>query len=149
MASNESDRDDSGINWSSQEVAERRNRGRARRGEIQGPATQMMLDLAEVRTGSRVLDVAAGTGDQTLLAAERVGPTGFVLATDISASMLKLAADAAREAGFTNVETRVMDAENRSRRRLLRRSDMPAGTVSVLQSRERAAIDASSGSAGG
>jgi ubiquinone/menaquinone biosynthesis C-methylase UbiE len=112
MASNESDRDDSGINWSSQEVAERRNRGRARRGEIQGPATQMMLDLAEVRTGSRVLDVAAGTGDQTLLAAERVGPTGFVLATDISASMLKLAADAAREAGFTNVETRVMDAEN-------------------------------------
>jgi ubiquinone/menaquinone biosynthesis C-methylase UbiE len=35
-----------------------------------------------------------------------------VLATDISSSMLKLAADAAREAGLTNVETRVMDAEN-------------------------------------
>jgi ubiquinone/menaquinone biosynthesis C-methylase UbiE len=112
MASNQSDNDDSAINWSSQEVAERRNRGRARRGEIQGPATQMMLDLAEVRTGSRVLDVAAGTGDQTLIAAQRVGPTGYVLATDISASMLKLAADAAREAGLTNVETRVMDAEN-------------------------------------
>src|SRR5512145_2310642 len=101
-----------GINWQSSEVAERRNRGRARRGEIQGPATQMMLDLAEVRTGSRVLDVAAGTGDQTLMAAERVGPTGYVLATDISANMLKLAADAAREAGFTNVEVRKMDAEN-------------------------------------
>ena len=101
-----------GINWQSSEVAERRNRGRARRGEIQGPATRMMLDLAEVRTGSRVLDVAAGTGDQTLIAAQRVGPTGYVLATDISASMLQLAADAAREAGITNVETRVMDAEN-------------------------------------
>jgi ubiquinone/menaquinone biosynthesis C-methylase UbiE len=112
MASDQSDHDDSGINWSSQEVAERRNRGRARRGEIQGPATQMMLDLAEVRTGSRVLDVAAGTGDQTLLAAQRVGPAGYVLATDISASMLKLAADAARDAGLTNVETRVMDAAN-------------------------------------
>jgi ubiquinone/menaquinone biosynthesis C-methylase UbiE len=72
----------------------------------------MMLDLAEVRTGSRVLDVAAGTGDQTLIAAQRVGPTGYVLATDISASMLQLAADAAREAGLTNVETRVMDAES-------------------------------------
>jgi len=71
-----------------------------------------MLDLAEVRTGSRVLDVAAGTGDQTLLAAQRVGPTGYVVATDISANMLKLAADTAREAGFTNVETRVMDAAN-------------------------------------
>jgi SAM-dependent methyltransferase len=34
-----------------------------------------------------------------------------VLATDVSASMLKLAAEAAREAGLKNVETRVMDAE--------------------------------------
>ena len=112
MTSKRPDSSDTGINWQSSEVAERRNRGRARRGEIQGPATQMMLDLAEVRTGSRVLDVAAGTGDQTLIAAQRVGPTGCVLATDISASMLQLAADAAREAGLTNVETRVMDAEN-------------------------------------
>jgi ubiquinone/menaquinone biosynthesis C-methylase UbiE len=112
MANDQSNHDDSGINWTSQEAAERRNRGRARRGAIQGPATEMMLDLAEVRTGSRVLDVAAGTGDQTLLAAERVGPTGYVLATDISANMLKLAADAARETGLTNVETRVMDAAN-------------------------------------
>jgi ubiquinone/menaquinone biosynthesis C-methylase UbiE len=112
MASDERDRDNSAIDWSSQEVAERRNRGRARRDAIQGPATEMMLDLAEVRTGSRVLDVAAGTGDQTILAAQRVGLTGYVLATDISANMLKLAADAAREAGLTNVETRVMDAQN-------------------------------------
>ena len=100
------------INWESNEVAERRNRGRARRAELQGPATEMMLDLAEVRTGSRVLDVAAGTGDQTIMAAQRVGSTGYVLATDISASMLKLAADAAREAGLMNVETCVMDADN-------------------------------------
>jgi ubiquinone/menaquinone biosynthesis C-methylase UbiE len=104
--------DSTGMNWESSEVAERRNRGRARRVEIQGPATEMMLDLADIRTGSRVLDVAAGTGDQTIMAAQRVGPTGYVLATDISASMLKLAAEAAREAGLTNVETRVMDAEN-------------------------------------
>lgn len=34
------------------------------------------------------------------------------MATDISANMLKVAADAAREAGLTNVETRVMNAEN-------------------------------------
>jgi ubiquinone/menaquinone biosynthesis C-methylase UbiE len=112
MASNESDQKKSVLNWESQEVAEQRNRGRARRAEIQGQATEMMLDLAEIRTGSRVLDVAAGTGDQTLIAAQRVGPTGYVLATDVSASMLKLAADTAREAGLTNVETRVMNAEN-------------------------------------
>ena len=112
MASNESDHNNSVANWTSSEIAERRSHGRARRAVLQGPATGLMLDLAEVRTASRVLDVAAGTGDQTVMAAERVGPTGYVLATDISASMLKLADDAAREAGLTNVETRVMDAEN-------------------------------------
>ena len=112
MTNKSSDPGEAAINWESSEVAERRNRGRARRVELQGPATEMMLELAEVRTGNRVLDVAAGTGDQTVMAAQRVGPTGYVLATDISASMLKLAADAARDAGFTNVETRVMNAEN-------------------------------------
>jgi ubiquinone/menaquinone biosynthesis C-methylase UbiE len=108
MANNEIDDN----NWKSAETAERRNRGRAQRSAMHGQATQMMLDLAGVATGSRVLDVAAGTGDQTLLAARRVGPTGYVLATDISAAMMKLAADAAREAGLANVETRVMDAAN-------------------------------------
>lgn len=112
MATKPPDPGEAAINWESSEVAERRSRGRAGRVALQGPATQMMLDLAEVRAGSRVLDVAAGTGDQTVMVAQRVGPTGYVLATDISASMLKLAADAAREAGLTNVETRVMDAEN-------------------------------------
>ena len=112
MGSNQDDENSSAINWASHDIAERRNRGRARRAKLQGPATELMLDLAEIRTGSRVLDVAAGTGDQTIMAAQRVGPTGSVLATDISASMLDLAADAAREAGLTNVETRLMDAEN-------------------------------------
>jgi hypothetical protein len=72
MASNQSDQNDSVINWESQEVAECRNRGRAGRAELQGPATQMMLDLAEIKTGSRVLDVAADTGDQTVIAGQRV-----------------------------------------------------------------------------
>ena len=72
----------------------------------------MMLEVAGVQPGSRVLDVAAGTGEQTLMAARRVGPTGNVLATDGSASMLKVAAEAARNEGLTNVETRVMNAEN-------------------------------------
>src|SRR3954465_9270729 len=56
-----------------------------------GPATQLMLDLAAVSDGSRVLDVAAGAGGQTLAAARRVGPTGRVLATDISPAILSYA----------------------------------------------------------
>ena len=84
----------------------------AQRSDIFGPATEMMLDLADIRTGNRVLDVAAGTGDQTLLVARRVGQNGYVLAIDISTGMLTKAAEAIRTAGLTNVETRIMDAED-------------------------------------
>jgi ubiquinone/menaquinone biosynthesis C-methylase UbiE len=71
-----------------------------------------MLDLAGIALGDRVLDVAAGTGEQTLLAARRVGANGSVLATDIAARMLAGAAEAARLAGLGNIETRVLDARS-------------------------------------
>ena len=77
-----------------------------------GPATEIMLDMAGVGPGSRVLDVAAGSGLQTLTAARRVGPSGSVLATDIAPNLLELAAAAAQQAGLSNVETRVLDGEN-------------------------------------
>src|SRR3954447_23308774 len=70
-----------------------------------------MLDAANVITGSRVLDVAAGGGGQTLAAARRVGPNGHVLATDISPRILSYAARVTAEAGLTNVETREADGE--------------------------------------
>jgi SAM-dependent methyltransferase len=76
-----------------------------------GEATELMLDLAGVGEGSRVLDVAAGAGGQTLAAARRVGPSGAVLATDISPAILEQAARAASAAGLTNVATREMDGE--------------------------------------
>jgi len=77
-----------------------------------GDATETMLDLAGIHSGSRVLDVAAGAGGQTLAAARRVGPSGHVTATDISSNILDFAARNARDAGLSNVETRVMDGEN-------------------------------------
>ena len=77
-----------------------------------GPATELMLDMAGIQAGSRVLDVAAGAGEQTIRAARRVGPTGRVLATDIAPNLLALAEDACRQAGLTNVDVRVMDGEN-------------------------------------
>lgn len=77
-----------------------------------GEATEVMLDMAEAGPGDRVLDVAAGAGGQSLAAARRVGPTGRVLATDISENILVHAAAAARAAGLANVETRVMDGED-------------------------------------
>ncbi len=76
-----------------------------------GQATEKMLDMAEVGPGARVLDVAAGAGGQTIAAARRVGPTGYVLATDISPNILEFASATAQEEGLTNVETRVIDGE--------------------------------------
>ncbi|HZO79270.1 MAG TPA: class I SAM-dependent methyltransferase [Solirubrobacteraceae bacterium] len=76
-----------------------------------GEATEAMLDMARVGRGSRVLDVAAGAGGQTLAAARRVGPEGSVLATDISEDILGFAERAAADAGLANVATRTMDGE--------------------------------------
>jgi SAM-dependent methyltransferase len=76
-----------------------------------GAATERMLDAAGVASGSRVLDVAAGAGGQSLAAARRAGPSGHVLATDISPALLDYAAKAAGDAGVTGIETREMDGE--------------------------------------
>jgi SAM-dependent methyltransferase len=91
-----------------------------------GAATEEMLNMAGVKSGSRVLDVAAGAGGQTLAAARRVGSDGYVLATDISSNILALAAEDARQAGLTNIETRVLDGEN---------LDVEPGTFDVVISR--------------
>ncbi len=77
-----------------------------------GQATTTMLDRAGVAEGARVLDVAAGAGGQTLAAAERVGPGGHVLATDISPAILEYAAGTATAAGLRNVSTRELDGEH-------------------------------------
>jgi ubiquinone/menaquinone biosynthesis C-methylase UbiE len=77
-----------------------------------GAATDVMFELAGVRTGARVLDLAAGAGEPAISAARRVGPTGSVLATDISANILEYARHAAAEQGVGNLETSVMDGEH-------------------------------------
>jgi demethylmenaquinone methyltransferase/2-methoxy-6-polyprenyl-1,4-benzoquinol methylase len=46
------------------------------------------VDVAGVRAGSRVLDLAGGTGDLARRFAQRTGPTGIVVLTDINGAML-------------------------------------------------------------
>ncbi len=77
-----------------------------------GPATELMLDMAEVGEGYRVLDVAAGAGEQSITAAERVGPNGHVLATDLAPRILDYAVELALEKGIKNIETKEMDGEH-------------------------------------
>jgi SAM-dependent methyltransferase len=77
-----------------------------------GGVTREMLDMARIEPGQRLLDIAAGAGEPALSAAERVGREGYVLATDIAESIIRLAQQAAHERGFKQIETRVMDGEN-------------------------------------
>ncbi|SDL67862.1 class I SAM-dependent methyltransferase [Aliiruegeria lutimaris] len=76
-----------------------------------GPATEIMIDSAEIRDGDSVLDVAAGAGDQSMQVADRVGADGYVLATDISSNILDHAAANARSNGYGQIDFRVMDGE--------------------------------------
>ncbi len=71
-----------------------------------------MLDMAELKPGFRVLDVAAGAGDQTLDIAERIGPRGSVLATDLSPKILSLAMENARQRDILSIDTLVADGED-------------------------------------
>jgi SAM-dependent methyltransferase len=78
-----------------------------------GPATEVVLDLARIGVGSQVLDVAAVAGEPAITAAVRVGPTGRVVATDISSNILAFADRAAAARGVGGiVETCVLDGEN-------------------------------------
>lgn len=77
-----------------------------------GAATEAMFEMARVGPGCRVLDVAAGAGEQSLAAARRVGAAGHVLATDIAPALLERAERDALAAGLGDiVATRELDGE--------------------------------------
>ncbi len=68
-------------------------------------ATEMMLDMAGVGSGMRVLDLACGAGSQSIQAAKRVRSHGSVVASDISPTMLRHVRENARRRGIENIET--------------------------------------------
>ncbi|GHO42115.1 class I SAM-dependent methyltransferase [Ktedonospora formicarum] len=99
------------LQWQSPDVATHCQQENERRQQSMEEVTQHMLFSAKLKPGDRVLDIAAGMGDQSILAARLVEPTGCVLATDISADMLQVAASRAQQENLTMIRTRVMDAE--------------------------------------
>ena len=62
------------------------------------------LRFADIRPGETILDIGCGAGIDTILAAQRTGPGGRVIALDFLPEMLDRTAAAAREAGLPNVE---------------------------------------------
>jgi arsenite methyltransferase len=62
------------------------------------------LRHARIQPGDTVLDVGCGSGIDSILAAQRTGPSGRVLALDFLPEMLERTATAAEQAGLENVE---------------------------------------------
>jgi demethylmenaquinone methyltransferase/2-methoxy-6-polyprenyl-1,4-benzoquinol methylase len=74
---------------------------------------RLTIELAGVRPGQRVLDLAAGTGDLTRQLAARVGADGAVVSTDINAAMLGIGRDRLLDRGVAgNVAYVQADAES-------------------------------------
>lgn len=66
--------------------------------------SRRMIELADLKAGQTVLDVACGYGEPSLTAARAVGSDGHVVATDISSQQLAFGRERAKAAGLRNIE---------------------------------------------
>lgn len=90
-------------------------------------AAELMLRLTAPQPGERVLELACGPAGLGLAAAERVGPAGEVVLSDVVAEMTSIASARAAARGLSNVSARVLDLE---------RIDEPDDAYDVLLCRE-------------
>jgi SAM-dependent methyltransferase len=72
--------------------------------------TAVALDAADPKSGERVVDVGCGCGASVLALAQRLGPTGKILALDVSEPMAARARERIIAAGLTNAQVIVSDA---------------------------------------
>lgn len=77
---------------------------------LTAPLSERMLDLAGIRPGMRVLDLATGRGEPALRAARRVAPDGVVVGVELADGVLEIAREKARLSGLSNLDLRVADA---------------------------------------
>ena len=76
------------------------------------PITQRMLELAEISAGSKLLDIASGTGEPAISAAKIVGASGKVVGTDLVDEMLEVAREKSIQAELSNIEFLCVDGES-------------------------------------
>jgi cyclopropane fatty-acyl-phospholipid synthase-like methyltransferase len=74
-----------------------------RQGRALAPATRMIFDAAGIRSGMRVLDLGCGAGDVAFVAADLVGPDGYVVGVDRSPEALAQARRRAGQRGLAQV----------------------------------------------
>lgn len=71
-----------------------------------------IIELAEIKPGDKVLDIATGIGEPAVTAARKIMPNGKVIAIDISPQMLAIAKTRAKSLGLDSImEFRESDGE--------------------------------------
>jgi ubiquinone/menaquinone biosynthesis C-methylase UbiE len=93
---------------------------RAYLAEFSKDITTWLVEKLDARSGQTILELAAGPGDTGYAAARAIGSSGTLISTDLSPAMVEVAQRRAIEVGITNVEHRVLDAEQ---------NDLPSGSV--------------------
>lgn len=76
--------------------------------------TEAFLDRLKVTQGMSVLVVGCGCGDETIMIANKVGPSGNVTAIDISSEQIATAQEKVIEEKLTNITLKTLAAENLS-----------------------------------
>jgi ubiquinone/menaquinone biosynthesis C-methylase UbiE len=81
-----------------------------------------IVELAEIKPGDKVLDIATGIGEPAVTAARRVMPNGKVVAIDISPQILAIAKTRAKSLGLDSIlEFKESDGE---------KLELPESTIS-------------------
>jgi len=75
------------------------------------PAQDLLLKMAKIQPGEKILDIACGTGLVSFRAAEQTGETGSVLGTDISDRMIEMSSAITKVKNISNISFQRMDAE--------------------------------------
>jgi ubiquinone/menaquinone biosynthesis C-methylase UbiE len=74
--------------------------------------TETLVEYARPRPGMRVLDLASGTGEPAITLAGRVGAEGQVIGLDLSADLLEIAMNRAKDRGLMNFVAKPGDAHD-------------------------------------
>jgi SAM-dependent methyltransferase len=96
-------------NWAA--IARGWERARPEREENAAPVTEWLVRELAAKPGDTVLELAAGQGDVGFEIAALLGESGRLISSDFSPAMAETARRRSAELGLTNVEHRILDAE--------------------------------------